>query len=139
MSVFEAVMLICFGLSWPVSIAKTLRTRVVAGKSPLFMAIVCVGYICGIVHKALYAFDWIIVLYAVNMVMVAVDLSLYFVYASTSRDVRETRETPQRIPTCPRTQHEPRHVDSDLAVLPRSHRPGRQDLQSVLEGPANLE
>ena len=80
MSVLEAVMLICFGISWPVSIAKTLRTKVVVGKSPLFMAIVCAGYACGIAHKALYAFDWITALYAVNLVMVAVDLSLYFVY-----------------------------------------------------------
>jgi hypothetical protein len=88
MSVFEAVMLICFGVSWPVSIAKTLRTKVVAGKSPLFMAIVCVGYAGGIAHKALYAFDWITALYAVNMAMVAVDLSLYFVYAHKPGQVR---------------------------------------------------
>lgn len=88
MSVFEAVMLICFGVSWPVSIAKTLRTKIVAGKSPLFMAIVCVGYASGVAHKALYAFDWITALYAVNMAMVAVDLSLYFVYVSKPGQVR---------------------------------------------------
>jgi len=81
MSFFEATMLICFGISWPVSIAKALRTKVVAGKSPLFMAIVCLGYLSGVVHKALYSFDWIIVLYAVNLVLVAVDLSLYFFYS----------------------------------------------------------
>jgi len=81
MSFFEATMLICFGVSWPVSIAKALRTKVVAGKSPLFMAIVCLGYLCGVVHKALYSFDWIIALYAVNLVLVAVDLSLYFLYS----------------------------------------------------------
>ena len=80
MSFFEATMLICFGVSWPVSIAKALRTKVVAGKSPLFMAIVCLGYLSGVIHKALYSFDWIIVLYAVNFVLVAVDLSLYFLY-----------------------------------------------------------
>lgn len=80
MSVFEAVMLICFGISWPVSIAKTLRTRMVTGKSPLFMAIVCLGYVSGIIHKVLFSFDWVIALYAMNMVLVAVDLSLYFRY-----------------------------------------------------------
>ena len=80
MSVYEAVMLICFGVSWPVSIAKTLRTKVVVGKSPLFMAIVCLGYASGIVHKALYAFDWVTALYAMNMLLVALDLVLYFVY-----------------------------------------------------------
>ena len=81
MSIFEVVMLICFGISWPVSIAKSLRTRVVSGKSPLFMAIVCLGYVSGVVHKALYSFDWVIALYAMNMVLVAVDLVLYFRYA----------------------------------------------------------
>ena len=81
MSFFEATMLICFGISWPVSIAKALRTKVVAGKSPLFMAIVCLGYLSGVIHKALYSLDWIIALYAVNLVLVAFDLSLYFLYS----------------------------------------------------------
>jgi hypothetical protein len=71
----------CFGLSWPVSIAKALRTKVVAGKSPLFMAIVCFGYLSGIVHKALYSFDWIVALYVVNFAFVAFDLFLYFLYS----------------------------------------------------------
>ena len=82
MSAFEATMLICFGLSWPVSIAKSLRTKVVTGKSPLFMAILCVGYASGLVHKMLYSFDWVTALYAVNLVMVAIDLSLYYRYVT---------------------------------------------------------
>ncbi len=80
MSFFEALMLVCFGVSWPVSIAKTLHTGVVRGKSPLFMTIVCLGYTSGIAHKLLFAYDWVIVLYALNLLMVAVDLSLYYVY-----------------------------------------------------------
>lgn len=85
MSVFEAIMLVCFGVSWPISIAKTLRTRKVEGKSPLFMAIVCFGYLNGVLYKVFHAFDWIIVLYAFNMVLVAVDLSLYFHYTRALR------------------------------------------------------
>jgi hypothetical protein len=77
MSVFEITLLFCFGVSWPISIAKALRTRVVAGKSPLFMAIVIAGYASGIVHKALYSLDWVITLYALNLVMVAIDPGLY--------------------------------------------------------------
>lgn len=84
MSVFEAIMLMCFGVSWPISIAKSLRTGKVEGKSPMFMAIVCFGYLNGVLYKALHSFDWIIVLYALNMVLVAVDLSLYF-YFTRSR------------------------------------------------------
>ncbi len=81
MSEFEVIMLICFGLSWPISIAKSLRTKVVCGKSPVFMGIICVGYLSGIIHKVLYAFDWVVFLYAVNMIMVAVDLALYCCYS----------------------------------------------------------
>jgi hypothetical protein len=84
MSIFEAVMLICFGISWPISIAKTLRTRMVAGKSRLFMGIVILGYVSGIIHKCLYALDWVVWLYALNLVLVAVDLGLYYRYAPKS-------------------------------------------------------
>lgn len=72
-------MLLCFGVSWPVSIIKTLRTRLIAGKSPLFMVIVMVGYSSGIVHKALFSRDWVVILYIFNLVMVGIDLALYLV------------------------------------------------------------
>jgi hypothetical protein len=84
MSVPEAVMLVCFGVSWPISIVKSLRTRKVAGKSPLFMAIVFVGYVSGTIHKVLYSLDWVTALYVLNMVMVGVDLALYFRYLPTT-------------------------------------------------------
>ncbi len=80
MSVFEVGMLVCFGVSWPVSIWKSVSTKIVAGKSPLFMAIVCLGYLSGMAHKACYARDWVIYLYALNLVMVATDLALYVRY-----------------------------------------------------------
>jgi hypothetical protein len=80
MSAFEIAMLICFGISWPVSITKSMRSRIVSGKSPIFMVIVCFGYAFGIIHKLLYSRDWVIVLYVLNMVMVTIDLTLYFKY-----------------------------------------------------------
>lgn len=88
MSPFEGIMLICFGISWPISIIKSVRVKRVEGKSPLFMGIVCFGYISGIAHKVIYSFDWIIVLYAVNMIMILVDISLYFYYNRINRSVQ---------------------------------------------------
>lgn len=73
-------MLVCFGISWPISIAKSLRTKVVAGKSPLFMAILCLGYMSGIVHKLFFNMDWIICLYVLNLFLVSFDLFLYYRY-----------------------------------------------------------
>ncbi len=80
MSIFEALMLICFGIGWPVSIIKSLRTKVVKGKSPLFMLIILIGYLSGIVHKTLYSYDWVIFLYIFNLTMVLIDLMLYIKY-----------------------------------------------------------
>lgn len=79
-SIFEAIMLICFGISWPISIAKSLRTHVVQGKSPLFMIILSFGYLSGLAHKFSYSRDWITALYALNLVMVLTDLALYYRY-----------------------------------------------------------
>jgi len=79
-SVFEIIMLACFGASWPLSIGKTMRTKCVGGKSPIFLAVVCLGYASGIAHKLLFSPDWVIILYIVNMVLVTVDLTLYFRY-----------------------------------------------------------
>jgi len=75
-------MLICFGLGWPVSILKSLRTKVVTGKSPLFLAIVWLGYLSGIIHKIVYALDLVIIFYILNFVMVSIDLLLYFYYSN---------------------------------------------------------
>jgi hypothetical protein len=80
MSPFEVGMLACFGVSWPCSIIKTLRTREVTGKSWLFMAIVALGYLSGIVHKLAYSLDWAILFYAANLALVLTDLALYFRY-----------------------------------------------------------
>lgn len=80
MSIFEVIMLVCFGVSWPISIAKSIRTKVVTGKSPLFMVIVCIGYLSGMIHKVLYSFDWVIILYLINMVLILIDIILYFKY-----------------------------------------------------------
>jgi len=84
LSIFEIVMLLCFGVSWPISIAKALKTKKVSGKSPLFMGIVIAGYASGVLHKIFYSFDWVIWLYGMNMVLVAVDMSLYFRYLKKS-------------------------------------------------------
>ena len=88
MSIFEAIMMICFGISWPISIAKAVRTKVVAGKSPLFMSIVLAGYVSGVIHKMLYCRDWIIALYLLNMTMVAIDLALYARYSRNQAAAR---------------------------------------------------
>ena len=49
--VFEAAMVICFGLSWPLSVYKSWKSRTAKGKSLLFELFIWIGYICGIAGK----------------------------------------------------------------------------------------
>ena len=78
MSIFEIIMLICFGLAWPFSIYKSYKSRDTKGKSVVFLYIVVVGYIAGIIHKLLYSRDGVVFLYLLNSIMVSVDIVLYY-------------------------------------------------------------
>ena len=70
-------MLVCFGLAWPFSIYKSATTRQVGSKSLIFLIALLIGYIAGILHKLVYNFDLVIILYAVNGTMVSIDIALY--------------------------------------------------------------
>lgn len=80
MSIYEALMLICFGASWPFAVAKTYRTKDTKGKSKMFLSLIIIGYVCGIIHKCIYKPDAVIWLYVVNLLLVAADLALVLIY-----------------------------------------------------------
>ena len=77
MSVFEILMLLCFGVAWPFSIHKSLTSHSVKGKSLAFLLIVWFGYLAGILNKILYHPDFVVVFYIINMTMVTVDALVY--------------------------------------------------------------
>jgi hypothetical protein len=78
MSIFELIMMLCFGAAWPVSIYKSLVAKSIEGKSVLFLYIILIGYIAGVTHKIMYSYDFIIYLYILNGVMVLTDILLYY-------------------------------------------------------------
>lgn len=89
--VFEALMLVCFGVGWPISMLKVLRTRRAEGKSAVFMVLVLLGYVAGITAKFLRAAhdgtypELVTGLYALNTVFVAIDLALVLKYGYRPR------------------------------------------------------
>ena len=86
-AIVEMLMLFCFGASWPISIYKTLRTKVVLGKSPAFMVLIAGGYVLGILHKYFGVWDWVAGLYAFNLLLVLIDFSLYYHYLPRDRRI----------------------------------------------------
>lgn len=80
MSVFEAGMMVCFGISWPIAVLKTYRCKCVHGKSIHFSMLILLGYMCGIAHKVLDDMDWVFWLYILNTFFLLVDMYLYWLY-----------------------------------------------------------
>lgn len=71
-------MLFCFGFAWPFSIYRSYRSGTNAGKSLPFLYVVFFGYVSGTLHKIIYNFDMVIVLYVLNGLMVFIDIVLYY-------------------------------------------------------------
>lgn len=85
--VFEAGMLVGFGVSWPVAVIKTYRSKTVAGLSAVFLWFIFMGYVCGMLFKIFGSLDWVTWLYAMNLALVVIELVLYYRYR---------RRTPER-------------------------------------------
>ena len=83
---FEIIMLIMFGISWPMNIVRSVRAKTAKGKSFWFLLFILIGYVAGIIAKLInpvYFAEihrkwYVLVFYVINFVMVFIDLCLYF-------------------------------------------------------------
>lgn len=82
----ETIMIICFGLSWPLSVYKSWKSRTARGKSLQFEIFIWIGYIFGITKNFVKFFngadEWIFFLgwafYFLNFIEITIDMLLYF-------------------------------------------------------------
>lgn len=78
-SIFETLMIISFGISWPVNVSKAIRARSTKGKSILFDYFIFFGYICGIVSKIItHTYNLAFWFYFPNIIMVTADIVVYY-------------------------------------------------------------
>ena len=72
-------MIVSFGISWPLSIIRSYRSRSTKGKSIFFSCFIQFGYICGIASKLmLHKYNLAFYFYILNIMMVTIDIFLYF-------------------------------------------------------------
>ena len=77
--IFEALMVISFGISWPTSIIKSYTSRTAKGKSIIFLLFVLLGYVFGIISKLIMEnITYVLIFYVINFIMVFIDLCIYF-------------------------------------------------------------
>lgn len=73
--VLETIMLLCFGVSWPFNIAKSVRSRTAKGKSISFELCIIVGYTCGVIGKIVSGnITYVLAAYILDICMVSIDL-----------------------------------------------------------------
>lgn len=77
--ILETLMIVSFGVSWPLNILKSYRSRTTKGKSLPFTLFILFGYICGIISKVMTQnFNLAFWFYIPNIIMVSIDVCLYF-------------------------------------------------------------
>lgn len=83
----EALTIFCFGLSWPISIRKSLISKTAKGKSLFFEVFLLIGYACGIIRKIIqlvaldssgFIFYLSFFFYVLNFIEISIDVALYF-------------------------------------------------------------
>lgn len=82
---FEIIMIVSFGASWPLNVIKSYKARTTKGKSLGFLLLIFFGYIAGItsklinpVYMASIGQKWyVLFFYVLNFLMVGADLLMY--------------------------------------------------------------
>ncbi len=93
--IFEILMVVAFGFSWPMSVIKSYKARTTKGKSLFFICMIFFGYVCGIIAKLTAdSFKWyVLFFYFLNITMVSIDIILYFRNARLDRKKEEQAQT----------------------------------------------
>lgn len=89
--ILEATMLLCFGVSWPLSLVKNIRSKTAKATSVWFILLIILGYVAGIAAKLIaHATGYILVVYFLNLAVVSCNLAVWFV--NHARDRREEKK-----------------------------------------------
>ena len=77
-AIFETVMLVCFGLSWPINVVKAYKTQTTKGTSLPFIFLIIAGYIAGITAKIITEqINYVLVVYIINLIIVMLNVVVY--------------------------------------------------------------
>lgn len=78
-SIFESIMLICFGLSWPLNVIKAYKAKTAKGTSLPFILLIITGYIAGITAKLVTGqINYVLIVYLLNLAIVTMNVVVYF-------------------------------------------------------------
>ena len=88
-AIFESIMLVCFGLSWPLNVIKAYKARTAKGTSLPFILLIITGYIAGITAKLVtQQINYVLVVYLLNLAIVSLNVAVYFRNAALDKSTK---------------------------------------------------
>ena len=77
-AIFETVMLVCFGLSWPINVVKAYKSQTTKGTSLPFIFLIITGYVAGIIAKVIAGqTNYVLIVYVINLMIVLLNVVVY--------------------------------------------------------------
>lgn len=90
-SALEAIMLVCFGLSWPLNLIKNIKAKTAKSMSLKFIILIVLGYIAGIMAKIISNnINYVLAIYILNLAIVSVNIIVYI--RNTRMDKQKEKE-----------------------------------------------
>lgn len=94
--ILETVMLVCFGLSWPINVWKNVKAKTARNMSLRFILLIVAGYAAGIIAKIHSgAVSYVLAVYILNLVIVAINIPVYFMNRRYDRRAEEEKVSAQ--------------------------------------------
>lgn len=96
--IMEMLMVVCFGISWPLNIVKAWRSRTAEGTSIMFYFFIWIGYAFAMIGKMALIYEnapkpwyetvqWYVMLfYVLNILMISAGIIIY--YRNKMLDIR---------------------------------------------------
>lgn len=118
----ESTMLICFGLSWPMNLAKNIKARSASNMSLQFILLIITGYIAGISAKIYtHRFNYVLVVYLLNLAVVSANVVVYFINRRYDRLARQANADLSR------------QISGHTPFQPSIHEQGDDEMQTYRE------
>lgn len=120
----ESTMLICFGLSWPMNLAKNIKAKSASNMSLQFILLIITGYVAGISAKIYnHRFNYVLVVYLLNLIVVSANVVVYFINRRYDRQTQAASTEPG---------HEI-SVHKDVPGKPSIHKQGEDEMETYRE------
>lgn len=88
--IMEMLMVVCFGISWPLNIIKAWKSRTAKGTSVLFYSFIWIGYVFAMIGKFVLIEEnapqpwynivpwYVMFFYVINIIMVSAGIAICF-------------------------------------------------------------